>query len=288
MRSLLICPSERDGVALLSQRLPLAAVPLLGQSLLEYWLSALALRGVKEVAVLAHDRPEAVQEIVADGRRWGLASTVMVESRELTPAEALLKYADRLEPTGSPDAIAVLDRFPELPNQSMFDDYSLWFAALQTWMPRALTVDRVGYNEVQPGVWLGCHSHISPEARLRAPCWLGQHVFVGAHASVGPNAIVEDGSFVEPGAELAESWVGPDTFVGQLARIAGSLAWGNALVNLRTNSATQVADSFLLSALRPPRRSRPRGWARKISELYTRNKGEVGMLWKHLLLHKEG
>jgi carbonic anhydrase/acetyltransferase-like protein (isoleucine patch superfamily) len=288
MRKLLICPSPRNGVPFLSRDLPLANIPLLGQSLLEYWLSTLAIGGVKQVLMLAHDRPELALEVVGAGERWGLEATVVNESRELTAAEALLKYAAELEGVPALDAIAVLDHFPGLPEQPLFVSYERWFAAIRCWMPAALMADRVGVNEALTGVWKGCHTHVSPQADLRPPCWIGQHVFVGAHAVVGPGAILEDGSFVEPGAELAESWVGPDTFVGQFAQIKNSLAWGSTLVNWQTGSEAQVADPFLLCAVRRSRRKRTLGWFRKLSDLYERNKTDVEMLWKHLLLHKQG
>ena len=288
MRTLLICPSQRPAVEFFSQRLPLANVPLLGHTLLEYWLSALATRGMTEVVVLADDRPELALEIVGEGRRWGLSARVLNEGRELSPAEALLKHASLLDPVPGPDAIVVLDHFPGLPEKPLFAGGQDFFAALLSWMPKALTVDRVGVSQTRPGIWMGCHSHVSPRAHLRPPCWIGQHVFVGDGAVVGPGAALEDGAFVEPGAELAESWIGPDTFVGQFARIGGSLAWGSTLLNWRTGSVTQVADPFLLCALRQPRRRPSLGCFDKLSQLYARNKGEVGVLWKHLLLHKEG
>jgi NDP-sugar pyrophosphorylase family protein len=288
MRSLLICPSARQAFGFVSQSLPLANVPLLGQSMLEYWLSSLALQGAKQVIVLAHDRPELAVEVIDEGQRWGLAAKVIGESRELTPSEALLKYAAELDPIPSQDAIAVLDHFPGQPDRPVFEDYSHFFQAVRGWMPSAFTIDRVGFSEVRPGVWTGCHSHVSPHAVIRPPCWIGQHVFVGAGAVIGPGAVIEDGSFVEPGAELAESWIGPDTFVGQFARIAGSLAWGSSLVNWESGSTVQIADAFLLCALRRPRRRRSLGWYDKLTEFYARNKGEVGLFWKHLLLHKEG
>jgi NDP-sugar pyrophosphorylase family protein len=285
---LLICPSERNNVPLFFERLPLVNLPLLGQSLLEYWLSALAIQGVTKVLVLAHDRPELAREVVRAGERWGLDAAVTTESRELTPSEALLKYPSELDAVPLPESIAVLDHFPGLSEQPLFASYQSWFAALRDWMPAARTPDRVGVNESRPGVWLSCHSHIDTQAQLRAPCWIGQHVFIGAHAVIGPGAIVEDGSFVEPGAELAESWVGPHTFVGQFARIRDSLAWGDTLINWQTGSAAQIVDAFLLSPLRQPRGQHSRSWFKKLSELYGRNKGEVGLFWKHLLLHKQG
>jgi hypothetical protein len=288
MRTLLICPAERSSVSALSQNIPLAMVPVLGQTLLEYWLSAIALQGRSNVGVLTHTREDLAAQLVGGGERWGLNAKVISESRELTPAEALLKYAGDLEAPRANDAISVLDSFPGKVDLRLFDSYEHWFTGLRSLMPLAVTVDRVGVNETQPGVWLGCHAHVSPSAQLRPPCWIGQHVFIGDRAIVGPGTIVEDGSFVEPGAELADSWVGPDTFVGQCARIRNSLAWGSNLVNWQNGSAAQVADRFLLCALRQPRGQRTLGWLGKLSDVYTRNKGEVGLLWKQLLLHKEG
>jgi hypothetical protein len=217
-----------------------------------------------------------------------MEASVITESRELTPAEAMLKYAADLDPVPRPDAIGVLDHFPGYPEHPLFTSYAHAFEAIRQWLPHAVTADRVGFSEARPGTWVGCHSHLSPQARLIAPCWIGQHVFVGNGATVGPGAIVEDGSFIEPDAELVESWVGSDTFVGQFARILGSLAWGNVLINCQTNSETEIADPFLLCALRRPRQARSANWLKKLSDVYARNKGEVGLLWKHLLLHKEG
>jgi NDP-sugar pyrophosphorylase family protein len=287
MRTLLVCPGERSHLSGLCQNLPLAHVPILGQTLLEYWLSALALQGTARVGVLAHARPELTQDLVGTGERWGLTAEVISESRELTSSEALLKYAHELDSVPAGDTIVILDHFPGHPELPLFESYQHWFAALRNWMPSAVTVDRVGINETQRGVWMGCHSHISPQARLHAPCWIGQHVFVGDGAVIGPGTIVEDGSFVEPGAELAESWVGPDTFVGQFARIHGSLAWASTLIKWESGSAAQVADRFLLCPLRQPRGKRTLNWLRKLSDIYSRNKGEAGVLWKQLLLHRE-
>src|SRR5689334_7271281 len=245
MTTVLICPSTRSQVPLFSRHLPVANVPMLGQTLLEYWLSALSFQGIGKCIVLAHDQPKAVADVVGTGERWGLQASVVSESRELTPDEALLKYASELGPIPVPEAIGVLDHFPGHPDQPLFNSYADAFEAMRRWVPHAFTVDRVGFSEAQPGVWVGCHSHVSPEARLTAPCWIGQHVFIGSGAGVGPGAIVEDGSFIEPGAELVESWVGCDTFVGEFARIQASLAWGNSLVNWQTDSQTEIADPFL-------------------------------------------
>jgi NDP-sugar pyrophosphorylase family protein len=248
-KALLICPSDRPAVNQLSRLSPLAAAPLLGESLLEYWLTHLALAGVTEVRILANDRPGEISKIAANGARWGLKVEVTTEARELTAAQAQIKYAADFPVTAS-DQIFVLDHFPRESDSPIFASYADLFAALVRWMPRANTIDRVGVREIQPGVWVGRHAHVSPEAQLCAPCWIGNHVFVGPKCVIGPNAILEDRSFVEGGAEIVNSVIGPDTFVGKLAALRQSFAWGNALVNWKSDSVTQVQDAFLMCALR--------------------------------------
>lgn len=284
MKAVLICPSARSAVPLLSEAAPLALTPFLGQGLVEYWLSWLAAEGAREVLVLAHDRPEQIESVVENGARWGVEARVLTESRELTVAEARLKYGS--EPGEIP--IEVADHFPGLPTLPLFSGYADLFAALRHWMPFAVTPDRVAVRQVRPGIWVGSRSEISPEAQLHAPCWIGNHVFVGACAILRPGTIIEDGAFLEPGVEIGESLVGSDTFVGSLARISESLAWGQTLVNWRMNSVTTVPDPFLLCAVRQPRRRHAVGRLGRWAELYDRNKEEALLAWKQLLLHKGG
>jgi NDP-sugar pyrophosphorylase family protein len=287
MKTLLICPSNRSSVPVLSESAPLAAVPLLGQSLIEYWLAHIAVSGVKEVIILADDRPTYIQSIVGNGARWGLSVSVIEESRELTPAQALLKYDKNPSSESFPNGIVVLDHFPNLPEKTLFAGYTAHFDALLAWIAHARTPDRVGVKELMPGVYTDLRAQVSVEAKLHAPCWLGKNVFVGSGAVLGPNTIVEDGSFIEAGALVSGSFIGPHTFVGQFAEIAESLAFGDTLVNMRTGSVTKVPDNFLLSALRQPRQPQSAGLLDRLVEVCLRNLTEAQLLWKNFLMNKE-
>ena len=278
-KPLLICPSERPAVAELSRLGPLAAIPFLGESLLEYWLTHLALGGFKEVHILADDRPEEIKRVVGTGARWGVKVEVTCEVRELTAAQAQIKYVAELPKSGQ-NHVYVLEHFPGEPDAPLFTSYTHLFAGLTRWMPRAYTIDRVGVREVQPGIWVGRHAHVSPEAQLQAPCWIGQHAYVGAHCIIGPNAILEDRSFVESGAEVMNSLIGPDTFVGKLAALRRSLAVGSTLINWQTNSIIQIADAFLMCALRrqPNAKSSEKFLHRLYELLFTEPRPEVDPL----------
>ncbi|HWC59365.1 MAG TPA: hypothetical protein VHC44_06690, partial [Verrucomicrobiae bacterium] len=171
----------------------------------------------------------------------------------------------------------VLDHFPGEPNLPIFTSYADLFAGMMRWLPRANTVDRVGFRELQPGIWIGRHAHVSPQAQLTGPCWIGQHVFVGAGCVIGPNAVLEDRSFIEGGAEVVNSVIGPDTFIGKLAALQRSLAWGSTLINWQSGSVAQVLDSFLMCALkREPNGEKFLG--RLMELLFTEPKPEVDPL----------
>lgn len=287
MKRLLICPSERPTVSFLAENAPLATVPLLGQSILEYWLSDLACQGAMQVTVLAHDRPEMVSRRAGDGARWGLEVRVLAESRELTPAEALLKYEGELDKGSESQSIAVMDRFPGSA-EPIFQGYRQFFSALEQWLPHASTPDRVGMREWAPGIWRSTRSIISPAAQIRGPSWIGRNVCIGPGAVIGPHTIIEDGALIEGGTEITQSCIGPDTFVGRFAQLRASIAWGSTLINWETNSLTQVADEFVLCALRRSRRQGALSWFARLKELYSRNQDEACVAWKHLLLNKEG
>jgi UDP-3-O-[3-hydroxymyristoyl] glucosamine N-acyltransferase len=285
MNAILICPSTRPGVEHLSSYTPLAAIPLLGESLVEYWLSHLAMSGASEVQILANDRPQHIAAIVGNGARWGLKADVIAESRELTLAQAQIKYAREI--TSGTHEIAVLDHFPGS-IQSLFTSYADLFSGLFEWLPNARMPDRIGLKEVKTGVWVGLQTRISPTAQIHPPCWIGQNVYIGTGAVIGPMAVIEDRSFVEANAQVIGSLVGPDTYVGQDTVIQDAFALGNMLINWKSNLFTHVVDAFILSALRRPMFQEASGnMFDRLTQIYSRNKDELQTFWKHMLLDKE-
>jgi hypothetical protein len=287
MNALLICPSERSTVSPLSAQAPLANLPLLGQTLLEYWLSHLAVSGADRLLILSSDRTESIKTVVGSGSRWGLNVRVVSETRELTADEAVSKYGQELGAAPGMTTIEVLDHFPGFTQPRLFANYAEFFRALQVWMPYALTPDRVGMRQFSLGVWTGANSKISPEARVHAPCWIGQRSVIGSGAVLGPGSIVEDGAFIDTNAEVSASWIAPHTFVGRLVRVTNSLAWGNWLMNWQTGSATRIPDPFVLSALWQPSTSPRRSWIRRLADLYFRQKSEPPVPWNGLVVAEQ-
>jgi hypothetical protein len=272
MKVVLICPGERPNVAALAESSPLALAPILDKRLVEYWLEHLVGLGVKQALILAADRPDQVRAFVGDGKQWGLKLEVRPELRELTPIEARAKYRanDQASWLAEPNDVMVLDHLPALPQQPLFTNYADWVAALRAWMPRAATPSRVGMREIQPGVWVGLRTRVSPGAELRAPCWLGENVYVGPQAVIGPMAILEHRVFVDAGASISHSVVGPETYVGELTELQNSLAFGRTLINWQTDSHIKVPDPFLLCSLNEARSSiRLSAWIGRCAALLT-------------------
>jgi NDP-sugar pyrophosphorylase family protein len=227
---------------------PLVGVPLLGESVVSYWMDWLAEQRIREVVLLITDRPEQVRSIVGAGARWGISVEVHAELREPSTTDVVTRFFAG-DATAAADRVFVLDHPPGLSEHRLFRSYADWFNVALAWMPRAANHTRVGFREVSPGLWRGRHNQIAPTAQLRPPCWIGENVRVGDHAIIGPGAILENRTIVDSAAEVVNSIVGPDTFVGALTKVHNSIAWGNSLINWRTDSCTVVPDAFLLSPL---------------------------------------
>lgn len=253
MNALLICPAEHPAVDLLALNVPLAAVPLLGKCLVEFWVEHAAALGATRVRVLAADRFEMIEARLGDGKRWGLQIEVVPTLHQFTIADARNRYQGDNSAgwLSAPNDIVLMDHLPGQTRPALCTGYAAWFEALIAWLPCAVTPDRIGLREIQPGVWAGLHTRVDPSARLVAPCWLGENVYVGPRTIVGPLAILEDKVYVETAAEISHSIVGAGTFVGEFTQLKNSLALGSLLINWQTGSSVAVRDPFLLCALSP-------------------------------------
>jgi NDP-sugar pyrophosphorylase family protein len=287
MKALLICPWERPAVEDLGEQNSLATISLLGQTLPEYWLSHLARSGVKDVLLLADNQAPLLSEILGTGSRWGLNLRIVEESRELTPAQTMIKYEKDLDPAAANSGIYVLDHFPMAPERPLFGSYSSFLKALIDWMPHACTSDRVGVKEIQPGVYAGRNCQVSTDAKFIAPCWVGRNAFVAGGAIIGPNAVVEDGAFIDSLAAVSGSVVGANTFVGQCTDIKGSLAIGDMLIDVENAVCTRIPDHFVMCSLRKARTAEGPGWLERLAEVCVKNKAEASVLWKHFLMNRE-
>ena len=240
MKAVVICPDRRLEVTFLARKTPLALVPALGPTVLAHWLTHLAEKGFKEIVILASDRPDQIRAAVGRGERWGVKLEVRAEALELPVAEAQKRF--------TAETVVLADRLPALPEKPLFENYAGFFAALKDFLPLAHAL-RVGAREIAPGIWAGLRCKIDSGAKLTAPCWLGETVWIRDGAVVGPDAFVEDGALVDGHAEVVASWIGPRTYVGALTRVKNSCAWADGLLNHANGSFAEIVDAFLLGDL---------------------------------------
>lgn len=259
MKTLLICPAIRPAVAQLAVERPLATLPILGECLVNHWIEHVTALGARHVIVLAADRAEEVSAAVGNGERWGVRVEVVHVAHEPSVAEATERFQStpsETEPAAedadwqrAPRYVVTMAHLPGRVDLPLFESYAGWFAAATDWMPRALTPTRVRVSEIRPGIWVGRRARISPRATLVAPCWIGDQAYIGERAVVGRGAVIEDRAVVETGAQVLESYVAPDTFVGRMTSLAHSLALGGTVINWQTDSVLTVPDPFLLCSL---------------------------------------
>ncbi|MDX1952005.1 MAG: hypothetical protein SFY81_07455 [Verrucomicrobiota bacterium] len=250
MKTILICPNNRPALAQLAENIPLVNIPLLGETFLIYWLEHLSASGIKEVRLLVSDSAAEVERMIQGGSRWGLSVEVLSEVRQLTPKEARKRYRPSYENdwAAEPHDVIVADHLPGKEGEALFASYESWFNGVLEWVPNVIRSTRI-MRELKPGVWVGRRTEISRSAKIEGPCWMGDHVRVGPHCLIGPGTILENNVVVDKASEIKSSWVGPDTYVGQLVHIHESLAWGANLINWKSGSHIIVPDSFLLSSL---------------------------------------
>lgn len=262
MNAVLICPGERPQVPLFQQSAPLVLISVLGKPVLDYWLEYLTRAGAKKVRILASDRPEQIRDFVGEGGRWGLSTEVHALRQEPSLMEARKRY--RLQ---QPDEVwlpepldtVLLEHLPGEVQHPLFDSYEGFFRAVEHWFPKVMTPERIGLRSFQPGIVTGTRTRISSQAVLHPPCFVGQDAVIGPDTVIGPNGYVEERSIVEAHAEVVESHVGPETFLGMLTELRDSLAWGNQLVNWKRNSRTEVPDAFLMCSFAEHRVVKLRG-----------------------------
>ncbi len=251
MNALVICPAERPAVRALSESGPLANHSLFGKNLLVHWLEHLASLGATKICVLASDGPEQIAAVVGSGSRWGLTVQVIPEAAELSVRDARFRYKPKgaTDWLAGPGEVVLAHHLPGMPDRDIFTSYAEFFAAINAWLPKAAAEVRVGLREIQPGVWAGLHTKIAESASLRGPLWIGEAVRIGRDAIVGPNVTLEDRVLVDTGAEIRDSHIGLETYVGCATSLADSMAFGSTLVNWRRNWVTKIPDPFLLGSL---------------------------------------
>jgi hypothetical protein len=252
MNVILICPENRPAAKVFQRVRPLALLPVLGRPLLDHAFEHLAGRGVREILVLASDRPSQIRSAIREGEVWGIKIDFLATTHELGEGEAGTLHATHFT-NGERPVVLTLDQATGLPMDQLFRFSSGnhdFFSALLRDPARA---SQLTMRERETGVWISTRAKVDPDAIIEGPVWIGPRARVAAGAVIGPDTLIEAGAYIDRGARVSASWVGPETYTGADVCLEEAIAWGNGLTHWRRGAFTEVTDEFLLSHIRQKR-----------------------------------
>ncbi len=213
--------------------LPFVLWPVLGKTVLDYWLDEAVRVGVPSVTIEAIDRPHLLRRWLDQRDLW--SRTIQIQSQpvgEDASERVLMDHLPGRTEAGPPDGARSL----------LLHWYRLQVEALQQRKSEIVCLD----HEVQPGVWAGPGARIDQGAVLTAPCWIGSYARVGANCRVGPDAFIGPGAYLDEDVEAAESVVCADTYVGSHTSLNKMAAQGGLLLDFEKGLAVEVADPFVI------------------------------------------
>lgn len=287
MNAVLICPDQREAAGYARRIKPLVLLPFMGRTLLDLWLEKTALEGVKEVSILAADRPDQIRRAIGNGGRWGLRVTVIPVAKEPEIDQARALFA--------PDAdtrVLRLDTLPALPGKPLWESTEGLFDVLMKQFTLTDSKSLLTMRRIAPDVFVSTRARISPSATIEGPAWIGPQVIIGPGAHIMSGSIIEDAAYIDRQATVRGSWIGPKTYVGALTEVTHSFAWGNGLENWRLASFIEVTDDFLLASMKlQPFGGAQSGWLTRLFALLlmliTAPLAIVCMAWSRLV-RREG
>jgi len=232
---------------------PFVLWPVCEKPLLAYWLDEAVRQGIQSVSIEALDRPHVIRHWLDQWDLW--SRSIEVYSRQ---GEGIGKECFHL------------NRLPNSPNmqpvQTSGELLDRWFELqIESLNRRASETIHLDY-EFSPGVWLGPGVSVAENITFVAPCWVGGYTKIGSGCRLGPHAFIGAGSFLDQEAEVIESIVCADTFVGSHITLQNMVAQGGLLIDLKRGISVEVKESFVLSSLEVDS-SKPQWFERVIASL---------------------
>ena len=114
-------------------------------------------------------------------------------------------------------------------------------------LDRKVTVDVPGFR-LDKGVWLGEGAEVDPEARVEGPVVVGDHARVEAGARLGPYTVLGSNVMVQAGADLERVVVHDGVYIGQGARLRGTIVGRSSdlRAHVRTEEGVVLGDECFI------------------------------------------
>lgn len=90
---------------------------------------------------------------------------------------------------------------------------------------------------------------VHPSVEIIGPVHIGKHARIEAGVRLGPNVIICDGSVIDHGAELEDSIVLPDTYVGPQLELNGSIAAPATLSSIANHVVMRLIEPGYLASV---------------------------------------
>lgn len=134
--------------------------------------------------------------------------------------------------------------------------YNAYAAGKPEAQPPDQALPRIRYpliegRQIAPGIWVGLHHVIHPNARLAPPVCIGDNCWIGQNAEIGPETILGSNVIVDDEATVARSTILDHTYVGQLVNVTNRIIHHCIAIDPATSEHAQIVDPFLLAETRP-------------------------------------
>jgi lipopolysaccharide/colanic/teichoic acid biosynthesis glycosyltransferase len=96
---------------------------------------------------------------------------------------------------------------------------------------------------------VGRHSKVSPRSVRQGVALIGSNCHIDASAAFHGEVVVSDNVLIDRDAEIRDSVILPNTYVGQLVDIRNAIVRGGDLIRVDTGAHLHVNDTFLIADL---------------------------------------
>lgn len=293
MRAVIVATGDNTLLRPLTYHLPSGLTRVLDKPMLEHMIEHLQPFGVQNYEIILHHKPEMIEELLGEGKRWGVHITYHLARESDKPFDCITplieSWSEEYVLLGSSDIL------PDIPN--LFTSTTYYTDKKKEWtgwaylqknelfscsfknscpskqceiLASAKTLKHLQQSnlkaitskELEPpgtakklkkGLWVSRASSIDPTAKLIPPVFIGENCQVGSMAIIGPNAVIENHSVVGGGSEIKNSLICQRSFVGEGLFIQESIVDRSKLINTSLKSQITIPDSFILGDLRPAR-----------------------------------
>ncbi len=115
-------------------------------------------------------------------------------------------------------------------------------------LSRASQLEPIG-EEVRPGIWCGPAAHVSHEARLVSPAFVGANSVIRKGALITRASNIERNCEVDVGTAVEDSTLLPNTLAGPGLELVTAIVEGASLYDLRRLTHIDVEDNKILGSL---------------------------------------